>query len=317
MHQLPQERHLVEVVGAREGRQPGRDQPQVERRGPSQLDRGLDRAGVAGEPAALLGTGPQVGRGGGRQPAVELVEAAPGAHRRQRRGEGPVERRGVVHVVGGHHPHPGPDRQLGQGIVAGAVEGVAVVPQLHPHPVAAEALDEAAELARRRRGPLVLERLRHRPLAAPGEEEGNGTRAGTAELVDELVERQAGRALLARELGQAQGAAQRGVARRAVGEHHQVPPRRVGSAHHRVVGAVEGDLGAEDRGQADLRGGLGEAHHAVEAVVVGECQGLEAEPGGLLGQRLGRRGAVEEAEVRVGVELGVGHGGRAGARAGA
>ena len=60
-------------------------------------------------------------------------------------------------------------------------------------------------------------------------------------------------------------------------------------------------------GSADGPGRLGEADDAVEAVVVGEGEGLEAEAGRLLGQLLGVAGAVEEAEVRVAVELGVGH----------
>ena len=72
----------------------------------------------------------------------------------------------------------------------------------------------------------------------------------------------------------------------------------------------EGELGAEHGGQADRPGGLGEADHAVEAVVVGEGQRLQAEPGRLLGQLLGVGGAVEEAEVGVAVQLGVGHGAR-------
>ena len=52
--------------------------------------------------------------------------------------------------------------------------------------------------------------------------------------------------------------------------------------------------------------GLGEAHHAVDAVVVGEGQGLEPQTHGLLHQLFGVRRAVEEAEVGVAVQLGVG-----------
>src|SRR5207248_4982449 len=70
---------------------------------------------------------------------------------------------------------------------------------------------------------------------------------------------------------------------------------------------VEGELGPEDRGHAHGVGGLGEADDAVHAVVVGGGQGLEAETGCLLDQLLGVGCPVEEAEVGVAVELGVGH----------
>ena len=73
-------------------------------------------------------------------------------------------------------------------------------------------------------------------------------------------------------------------------------------------GGVEGQLGPEHGGQAQGAGGLGEADHAVEAVVVGDGQGLEAQPGRLLGQGLGLRRAVEERERRVAVQFGVGLG---------
>ncbi len=75
----------------------------------------------------------------------------------------------------------------------------------------------------------------------------------------------------------------------------------------RAGGAPEGELGAEHGAQTEGPGRLGEADHPVAAVVVGDGQGLEAEPGRLDGQLLGMRGAVEEAEVGVAVQLGVGH----------
>ena len=79
---------------------------------------------------------------------------------------------------------------------------------------------------------------------------------------------------------------------------------------HPPVGGEAGrqrDLGAEHRRHPDGPGRLGEAHDAVEAVVVGEGQRLEAEPGGLGRQLLGVRRPVEEREVGVAVQLGVGH----------
>jgi hypothetical protein len=43
-----------------------------------------------------------------------------------------------------------------------------------------------------------------------------------------------------------------------------------------LAGAGDGDFCAEDGGEADGTGGFGEAHDAVEAVVVGEREGFEA-----------------------------------------
>ena len=54
--------------------------------------RPLDHAGVAGEPAGLLGARAQVGAGDAGQPRVELVEAAPGPHRGQRGGQRALRR---------------------------------------------------------------------------------------------------------------------------------------------------------------------------------------------------------------------------------
>src|SRR5947209_5659910 len=62
-----------------------------------------------------------------------------------------------------------------------------------------------------------------------------------------------------------------------------------------------------------LGGRFGEADDPVEPVVVGDGQGGQTEPGRLLHQLLRVRRPVQEAEVRVAVELGVGDGGCAAA----
>ena len=67
------------------------------------------------------------------------------------------------------------------------------------------------------------------------------------------------------------------------------------------------ELGPEDRRQRELPGGGGEADDAVAPVVVGERERLEAEACRFLGELLGAGGAVEEAEIRMAVQLGVGH----------
>ena len=64
-------------------------------------------------------------------------------------------------------------------------------------------------------------------------------------------------------------------------------------------------LGAEDRRHAEFGGRLGEAHHSVEPVVVGQGDGTQLQPRGLGDQLLGAGGAVEKAVGRMGVQLGV------------
>ena len=86
-------------------------------------------------------------------------------------------------------------------------------------------------------------------------------------------------------------------------------PDRVGLAVLRGR-QVEGELRPEHGGQPELLRGLGEAHHPVEAVVVGDGQPGQPQPDRLLGQLLRVARAVEEAEVGVAVQLGVLHSGR-------
>ena len=82
----------------------------------------------------------------------------------------------------------------------------------------------------------------------------------------------------------------------------RAPPGRRGGG--KAEGAIgQGELGPEDGGHPRLLCRLGETHHSVEPVVVGQRQGFEAEPGGLRDQLFGVGGAVEKAEVRMTVEL--------------
>ena len=152
-------------------------------------------------------------------------------------------------------------------------------------------------------GPSLDQRPGHRSLAAPGEHQpvaAVGRRPVDARVV--------GPALLApRQVPGADGGGQPGVALGVAGQHQQVVALGVGLA---VLGTgqPQRQLGPEHGGHAHRPGRLGEADHPVEPVVVGEGQRLEAEAGGLLRQLLGVAGAVEEAEVRVAVQLGVGGG---------
>ena len=64
-------------------------------------------------------------------------------------------------------------------------------------------------------------------------------------------------------------------------------------------------FGAEHGMHVKFRGRFGEPHRAVQAVVVGQRQRTQIQPGGLLDQLLRRAGAVEEAVRRMRMQLGV------------
>ena len=141
-----------------------------------------------------------MGTGRRRQPRVELVEAAPGTHRGDGRGQPALRRRGVVHVVGGDAGEVVARRQLGQRIVARRVERIAVIPQLHHHPVAPEQLDQPLQFAcAAAAGPCVDQRRRHGTLAAPGEHP-----TVTAHRVGDVEQRELRRALLPGQMAEAQ-----------------------------------------------------------------------------------------------------------------
>ena len=244
-----------------------------------------------------------MGAGAGREPAVEVVQAAPGPYGGHGRGQPPARGRGVVGVGGGHDVDAGLDGDLGQGVVAGRVERVPVIAQLHGHVGAAEGGDQRVELAGGGGRPVTLEGRRHGALAATGEDEP----VVTVCLLpgDAVVD---GLALLGPgELRGADRRGQPGVALGVPGEDEQVGALGVGHAVLRLR-QTEGQLCAEHGGQAHGPGCLGEADHPVETVVIGDGQGLQAQPGRLLGQLLGMAGPVEEAERGVAVQLGVGRG---------
>ena len=77
-------------------------------------------------------------------------------------------------------------------------------------------------------------------------------------------------------MGHRERLAQSAVAGRVPCQHHQVGALGIGHAGL-GPGQAQGDLGAENRWEAGRGCRLGEAHHAVHAVVVGYRQCSEAE----------------------------------------
>jgi hypothetical protein len=99
------------------------------------------------------------------------------------------------------------------------------------------------------------------------------------------------------------------IALLSAGQHEQVVALGIGFAVLRGA-ELEREFGAEEGAETRMRlGGFGETHGTVEAVVIGESDGVEPEPHGFFDEGFGPGGAVEEAEVRVRVQLGIGHDG--------
>lgn len=111
------------------------------------------------------------------------------------------------------------------------------------------------------------------------------------------------------EMGLGDDPAETGVALGIPGQHDQVGAVGVRHPGTDMGESVPGDgeLGAEDGGQPEGPGRLGEADHTVETVVVGQGQRGQTEPDGPRGQLLGMAGPVEKGEVGMGVEFGIGH----------
>ena len=257
--------HLAQSVGTGKRRQRRGDELEVERRGTADLGGQLDRSRVAGEAALLLPPGAQVGPGSGGQPRVELGEAAAGADGGEGGGQTTLRRGGVVGVGGGDATDVALDGELGEGVVAGGVERVAVVPQLDEDAVAPERLDQAIELAGcggrsvgdQGGGYSALAAAGERPRVA-GDDTGD---VGEGELWC---------ALLAGEVTEADRSGQLGVAARPVGEEEQVLAVR-------IRGGGVGNLPGVDLRERLLLGAKRSGHRSVvNSVRIGAQKHREA-----------------------------------------
>ncbi len=256
--------------------------------------------GEVGEAPGQVRGAPEVPLAVGEEPAARLVQGGVVADAGEDVLEPPALGAGVVDVAAGEErqgqgPGGGAEHPLAQGVL-----GEPVADHLHEEPIV-EAVLQPGEGGPGggdgRRVAGVGEGARERPGAvAPGEAE--------QALVRVLEERRVQRrlALGGVELALGEEAGEGAVAGVGAGQEHHPGPlgdRRPGP---------EGDLGAEHRGDAVAPAGGVEAHRAVEPVAVGEGEVGQAELGGPGGEVLGERGAFEEGEGRVGVELGGGRG---------
>jgi hypothetical protein len=289
--EVPQPGGLGVAGGHRVRRQLGGDELEVEGALLGDLEAGGEQPRVAAVHVRHLLRRADVLRGG-RQPPVELVEAAAGVHGGQGVGERLVPGRGAVDVPGGDRRDPGRVREIDQHLAAGGIERQPPVGDLDDHVLPAERLDQQLQLGARC-GDVPgarsrLQRAAHGTLTAAGEH-GPVTFGVLGQLIEAIV-----RLALATggEVRGRDGAREPPVALRTPGEHEQVL-------------LAHGELGAEDAGQPEAAGSLREAHDAVEPVVVRQRQPGQPAPHGLHHQLLGLARSVEEAERRVGVQLGV------------
>ena len=306
---MPGRHRVVRELGCRE--------LEIERARPGDVDRPFDRTGPAREPAHLLGRRAQVRERRGREPTVDLVEGTAGAHRRECGRQRPARGGRVVDVVRRDHLDARAQRDLHERIVAVPVERIAVVPQLDEHTVAAERVHQ---LAHRAFGGESDRRAATRPAPCPcgircatnhasfsrlvvSPLRKTGARAASANTASD----ERGRALLPRQLRGADRTRQPRVPDRPLREHEQVLAGRIRHPVREPPRRVERELRTEHRGQADFARGFGEAHHAVEPVVIGERERGQPEPRRFFDQLFGMARPVEEREIRMTVQLGIRH----------
>ena len=166
--------HLGELLALRptrawERRQIGCHQRQIEGPGAPNGCRGFDNTRIARKAPRLFGATAHMSCSASRQPRVHLFETAPGTHRPQRRGQAPMLRCCVVHIVGSNACQIVTSSKLGKRIVARRVEWVAVIPQLDDHTFTTEQRNQLLQLARRRSRTLAHQRRRHHTMATAGE----------------------------------------------------------------------------------------------------------------------------------------------------
>ncbi len=305
--QVPQPGDLRVPRGHRERRQLRRHQRQVERALQPEQRRVLHRPPVAHEPPPHLLPRAHVGLRRRRQPPVQLLHAAPRPHRRHRRRQPPVPRVGVVHVVRRHRPHTQVRGHPREQVVVRGVQRKAVIDQLHHHVPAPEPVHQPRQLLERRPRPRRRQGVAHRALAAAGQHHGV-----TGQLVHHLVQVVDRPALLpAPQVRVRDHPAQPPVPRHLPRQHQQMPPRRIRNPVLRPR-QPQAQLRAVHRAHPQLPRRVGEAHHPVHPVVVGQRERVQPRPRRLLHQPLRMRRPVQEAEVRVRVQLRIRHPGQPG-----
>ena len=174
--------------------------------------------------------------------------------------------------------------------------------QLDHHPVDAEQGHQPVQFGGRRIDPTRVQGGGDVALAASGQHHHPPAQRGTDRV--QVIHRPA--LLTPGQLREGDHPGQPRVAFRSSGQDEQVPPGRVRRPVLRPR-QLQRQLRPEHRRDAQLAGGVGEADHPVQAVVVGDRQPGQPQLVRLLDQLLRVRGPVQEAEVGVAVQLDIVH----------
>ena len=213
------------------------------------------------------------------KPGIGRVETAARPDGGGDRGEIGVGGSGVIDVVRRDALHTDAMGDLHEGVVAVVIERIAVVPYLDEHTIASESVDESLQFNARRRRAVSHQRARHQTAAATGQ---HPTRSGDG--LGDPLQLEDRRALRTSELTEGEGAGESRVTGGAIGEEDETP---AGAQPSRGPGHLGWrDLGAEHGGDPHLARCLGEADHPVEAVAIGDGEGLKPQPGRFDHQRL-------------------------------
>ncbi len=298
-HQVPQPAVLGVPVRDVERRQLRGDQRQLEGALLAEFGRGRHHLGTMREQPRHLLTRPQMRTTQRRKVTGRLVDRVAGPDRAHGHRQPPARRLGEMGGGGGDDADTEPRRQLGQRGVALVVERMPVVGELDADPVAPEPVHQIGKRLVRRFRAAVGKRLADMAFAASGQDVPvpAGRLGQRVEVVAQLALSRrrpdapspAGATAVDTPPGRGQAPADAARADRAprCGRRHR------GTARRRTPSHVE------------FLGGFGESHHPVEPVVIGQRDGAQIEPGGLLDEFLRRAGAVEEAVRRMRVQLGI------------
>jgi hypothetical protein len=203
-----------------------------------------------------------------------------------------------VHIPRRHHPQTTPRGDRGECVVGVGVGGELVVDQLHHHPTRTEQTDQPINLGLSRGRAAVGESATNDPLPTP-RQHGPLPTAGAGQI----LQVEPGPVLLpTRQMPLRDNPRQPSIPRQATGQNQQMITFRIRDSRLRAW-QTHRQLRPVDRGQIQLRGGLGEHRRPVKAVMIGQRQTVQTEPDRLLHQPLRRRSPVQEAEVRMGAQL--------------
>ena len=297
--ELAEPRHFVVTVGTRVGRQIWGDELEIERARSSNLHRCVEHTRIPFEATLLFEACSDVSRRRSGQPAVMFLERTPMPHRGKRCGELSIARNRIADIVCCDHGQVAFEAKPGERIVAGGTDRGCVVPDFDGEVVATETFDEFVEFSLCRDGAVCFEGLVQRPFLRTSQHHPL-----VASELGQPVEVVAGSRLLSRHLTFADRPPQPGIAVGPTGQDDEV----AGSADlaEGVGGVGEAELSTKHSRQAMRPGGLGETDNAVEPISVGERECVEACTNGFFDEDLGVGCSIEEAEVRVTMELGIG-----------